>query len=107
MSTFARSTKYGRMFVATCVGAAFLWTLVLSVSPQLHQRIHADANRAEHSCAVTAIASGNYEHTPQPSPVSAPDRFAQFGTVPALSSIWVQPLFLKAHIFANAPPARG
>jgi hypothetical protein len=105
MSTFARSRNHGRTFVATCVGAAFLWALALSVSPQLHQRVHADANRAEHSCAVTLIANGSYDHVAQPPLISAPDLLAQFATVPALSSTWVQPLFLKAQIFANAPPA--
>jgi hypothetical protein len=107
MSTSARSTNHGRIFVATCVGAAFLWALALSVSPQLHQRVHADANRAEHSCAVTAIAAGSYEHAAQPPLISAPDLVSQFGRVPALSSTWVQPLFLQAHIFAHAPPGRG
>ena len=63
MSTFARSTNHGRTFVATCVFAAFVWAIALSVSPQLHQRVHADASRAEHSCAVTAIAAGAYEDT--------------------------------------------
>jgi hypothetical protein len=107
MSTFARSTNHGRTFVATCVFAAFVWTLALTVSPQLHQRIHADGNRPDHICAVTLIANGSYDHAAQPPLISAPDLFGQFGTVSALSSIWVQPLFLKAHIFANAPPARG
>jgi hypothetical protein len=107
MSTFARPTNHGRTFVATCVGAAFLWALALSVSPQLHQRVHADAPRTEHSCAVTAIASGNCDHVAQPPLVSAPDFVSQFGRVPSLNLVWVQPLFLKAHIFAHAPPALG
>ena len=107
MGTCARSTNHGRAFVATCVFAAFVWTLALSVSPQLHQRIHADGNRPDHTCAVTLVANGSYDHTAQPPLIKAPDLLVQFGTVSALSSIWVQPLFLKAHIFANAPPARG
>ena len=107
MSTFARSTNHGRAFVATCVFAAFVWALALSVSPHLHQRVHADGNRPDHICAVTLIATGSYDHAAQPPVISAPDLLAQFETVSALSSIWVQPLFLKAHIFANAPPARA
>jgi hypothetical protein len=106
MGTGARSTNHGRAFVATCLFAAFVWTLALSVSPQLHQRVHADANRSDHTCAVTLLATGSYDHSAQPPLIGSPDLLAQFGTVPALSSIWVQPLFLKAHIFANAPPAR-
>jgi hypothetical protein len=107
MSTFARSTNHGRTFVATCVGAAFLWALALSVSPQLHQRVHADANRAEHSCVVTAIASGNCDYTANPPLVSVPDLAVQFSKIPALPPKWVESLFLKAHIFAHAPPAIG
>jgi hypothetical protein len=107
MSMFARSSNNGRTFIATCVFAAFLWALGLSVSPQLHQRVHADASRAEHSCAVTAIASGSYEHAPQPPLVSAPLPALQFSKNAALTRQWVESLFLKAHVFANAPPVRG
>jgi hypothetical protein len=107
MNTFARSKSHGHAFVATCVFAAFVWALALSVSPQLHQRVHADANRAEHSCAVTAIASGNCDHVTHPPLVSTPTQAVQFSKVPALTPKWVQSLFLKAHIFAHAPPARS
>jgi hypothetical protein len=107
MSTFARSRNHGRTFIATCVFAAFIWALALSVSPQLHQRVHADANRGEHSCAVTAIASGAYDDAGAPPLLSAPLPAVQFSEISALTSQWVESLFLKAHIFANAPPARG
>ena len=105
MSTFAQPTNCVRAFVAAFVSAAFLWTLALSVCPQLHQFVHADANRVEHSCAVTMIASGSYDHAAHPPLVSAPDFALQFSKILALSSTWVEPLFLGAHIFANAPPA--
>src|SRR5713101_5533636 len=65
-----RSTIF-RAFVAVVTSAAFLWTLTLSVSPQLHERIHPDANRVDHSCAVTFVASGNYNHSPLAPLVSA------------------------------------
>ncbi|HZR06497.1 MAG TPA: hypothetical protein VFA61_11785 [Candidatus Udaeobacter sp.] len=105
MSTFARSTISARTFVATCVFAAFIWALALTVSPQLHASIHADGNRADHTCAVTLIATGSYDHAAQPSLASASDLVCQFGRVPTLGSTWVQPLFLSAHLFAHAPPA--
>jgi hypothetical protein len=107
MSMFARSTNHGRTFVATCLFAAFVWAIALSVSPQLHAGIHAEANRAEHSCAVTAIASGTYDHTAHPPLVIAPMPASQFSKIAALTPQWVESLFLKAHIFAHAPPARG
>jgi protein-S-isoprenylcysteine O-methyltransferase Ste14 len=105
MSIFARSRNHGRTFIATCVFAAFVWALALSVSPQLHQRIHSDATRAEHSCAVTAVTTGSYEHASHPSLVSALHPVAEFGQTAVLHSVWVQPMFLCAHIFAHAPPA--
>jgi hypothetical protein len=105
MSKFARSGNHGRAFIATCVFAAFVWALALSGSPQLHQRVHPDASRAEHSCAVTAITSGSYEHAPQPPLVSAPVPAVQFSKVPALNPLWVQSVFLGACIFEHAPPA--
>src|SRR6266478_565834 len=107
MSTLARSTNHGRAFVAVCVSAAFLWALALSASPQLHQRIHADANRAEHSCVVTMIASGSYNHAAHVPLVSAPIPPVQLSTILALALCWVQSPFLGACIFEHAPPAHG
>ena len=101
---FARSTNRGRTCVATCVITIFAWVLALSVSPQLHQRIHADGNRSDHTCAATLIATGSYEHAAQPPLINAPHPVGQFGVALALSSTWVQPLFLNAHLFAHAPP---
>ena len=103
----ARSNNYGRAFVAAFVSAAFLCALALSASPQLHQRVHKDANRAEHTCAVTMIASGNYDHVAHSPLVSAPAPSVQFSKIPALSPCWVQSPFLAAHIFEHAPPTRG
>ena len=104
MNSLARPHNCGRALVATFISAAFLWTLALSVSPRLHTRIHGDANRAEHSCAVTLIATGGYEHAAQPSLVTGPQFASFFSQVAALTSTWVRPLFLRAHIFAHAPP---
>lgn len=107
MSTFARSKECSRAFIATFISAAFFWTLLLSVSPQLHQRIHADANRGDHTCAVTLVATGNYDHAAHPPPIRAPQPSVQFSKIAALSSTWVQALFFSAHIFAHAPPAHS
>jgi hypothetical protein len=107
MSTFARSTNHGRAFIAICLFAAFLWALALSASPQLHQRVHPDANRAEHNCVATMIASGSYNHAAHPPMVSALVPAVQFSKIPALTPSWVQSPFLGACIFEHAPPARG
>jgi len=107
MSRFARSTNQGRAFIAISVSAAFLWALALSASPQLHQRVHPDANRAEHNCAATMIASGSYNYSAHAPLVSAPVPVVHFSKIPALTPQWVESPFLGACIFEHAPPVRG
>jgi hypothetical protein len=103
-----KSSMTARAFVTTLVATAFLWALAVSASPQLHQRVHKDANRVEHTCAVTMIASGGYDHAPHAPLVSAPILpVQQFSKIPALIPRWVQSPFLGACIFEHAPPARG
>src|SRR5438105_11858874 len=108
MSKFARSANNNwRALIAICVSGAFLWALALSASPQLHQRVHPDAGRVEHNCAVTMIASGSYNHAAHPPLVTAPVPAVQFSIIPALTPCWVQSPFLGARIFEHAPPGRA
>jgi len=107
MNRFARSRNHGRTFVAALVSAAFFWTLALSASPQLHERVHADANRVEHNCAATMITSGSYDHAAYPPLVGAAATALQFSKIPALTLCWVQSPFLGASIFEHAPPAHS
>jgi len=100
-----RSSRSDRAVVAIFLSVAFLWTLALSASPQLHQRIHRDANRGDHVCAVTLVASGNFNHSACPQLVSVPDLVDQFSSIPALTPKWVESPFLLARIFEHAPPA--
>ena len=100
-----RSSTTTRAFVAILASAGFLWALTLSVSPELHERVHRDANRVDHSCAVTCIASGNVDHSASPQLVSAPVVADQFCSIPALTPQWVESAFLQAHVFEHAPPA--
>ena len=95
----------GHSLVAGFVFATLFWALALSASPQLHQRVHADAKRVEHSCAVTLIASGSYDHAAQPALVSSPAPAILFSKALALTPQWVESPFLKASIFEHAPPA--
>jgi hypothetical protein len=69
-----------RAIVAAGFIGAFLFALVLSAAPQLHERIHQPSS-ATHECAVTLLTAGNCEHTPcdviaiapqPPKPASAP-----------------------------------
>ncbi len=105
MNSSGRSHTGVRVLVASVLFAAFSWTLLVSLSPRLHECIHGDANRSDHVCAITLIASGSYEHAGQPPPISAPKFDVCFAASAELTSTWVQPLFLNAHIFAHAPPA--
>ena len=93
-----------RSFFAAGLAVVFLWTLALSISPELHARVHADSGQSGHSCAATLIASGNYEH-PVPGPLFvAATRIAWRSHVPALTPLWVESLFLKASVLEHAPP---
>ncbi|MEY2490734.1 MAG: hypothetical protein QOC70_2676 [Verrucomicrobiota bacterium] len=60
-----------RAIVATGFIGAFLFTLVLSAAPQLHERIHQPTG-ATHECAVTLLTSGNCTHTPSNTITIAP-----------------------------------
>jgi hypothetical protein len=105
MNRFSRSDNYDRAVVAGFIFAAFFWAFALSASPHLHQRLHSDANRGDHTCAVTLLASGSYDHADAPPLISASRLQIGFSETPVLSSTWGQLLILKAHIFAHAPPA--
>src|SRR5204862_5121224 len=107
MRTFTHSIDRGRAFVAIFISTGFLYALALSASPQLHQRVHPDAGRADHNCAATMIASGSYNHAPHPPLVRAPVSAVQFSKIPALTPQWVESPFLGACILEHAPPARG
>src|SRR5467141_352381 len=100
-----RSSRSDRAVVATFLCLAFLWTLALSASPRLHQRVHRDATRGDHVCAVTMIASGNYNHSPSAPLLSVPVLVQRFSIVPALTPQWVESAFLLARIFEHGPPA--
>jgi len=102
-----KSSTKTRALVTSLVATAFLWMLALSSSPHLHARVHSDANQIEHTCAVTFVTSGKYSHSVSSPVISAPVPPSEFSEIRVLRSVWVQPLFLNAHIFAHAPPAHS
>jgi len=91
--------------VAVLVTAAFAWTIALSASPGLHERIHPGENRADHSCAVTVLRSGSFLHSSVPSLNLGGDFVAEFATIVELSPYWVPSQFLIASVFEHAPQA--
>src|SRR5207244_12344960 len=52
MSRVPRLTNRGSAFVETGVAAAFVWTLALSASPKIHERVTSDAHRGESTCPL-------------------------------------------------------
>lgn len=102
-----RSANFSRSLIALSVSAAFLWTLALGALPQLHERIHSDANQSNHECAITLVAAGNYHHAATGPLTAVPALAIQFSDLATLNSAWVPSLFLGARIFEHAPPARA
>jgi hypothetical protein len=101
------SLPRARATVASLVIAAFAWSLVLAASPQLHARIHRNANNTEHTCAATLLASGSYHHSAPPvllNSAAVPDFIS---VVAPLTPKWVGSTFLGASTFEHAPPSRA
>lgn len=94
-------------FAAALTVAGFAWAILLSVAPQWHERIHADANRVEHSCAVTFIAAGQCEHSAHAPTATELHPPVSFDRVIVLSCSWVPSLFLSASLLEHAPPTHS
>jgi hypothetical protein len=94
-----------RQSIGVILAAAFAWALVLAVAPGIHERIHADATRADHGCVVTLLHSGSYHHFVPPAcaPALHPMMFGPVCNAFAPRSRAA--LFLSARIFEHAPPA--
>lgn len=82
--------------------AAFLFALVLSATPQLHERIHGPSDTT-HQCAVTLLVAGNYEHTPCNAIAIAPPPHATTALV--LRHFDLVCAHLEFSLLEHAPPA--
>jgi hypothetical protein len=89
--------------MAAAFVSLFLFTLVLSAIPQLHERIHSSSHAANHECAVTLLSSGNYQHTVSDTIAIAPPPAAAFAHV-AFRFELVSPR-LEFSLLEHAPPA--
>ena len=100
-----------RRIVASSLLAALVFALGLAVSPQLHARLHPDADSPSHECAVTLIATGKYEQADAPPLVAAPQPAVVFEKIPALVPVWVAAPFLGARFSSTrrrrTPSARS
>ncbi len=94
-----------RSLVASSLLAAILFALGLAASPQLHARVHPDADSPSHECAVTLIATGKYEQADAPPVLIALQPVALLEKVPTFAPVWVPAPFLSAALLEHAPPA--
>jgi hypothetical protein len=63
----------GQRLTSVVLVVAIFWALTLSVSPQLHELVHPDADHEDHDCAVTLFLGGGLAHSPMlPSLVVGP-----------------------------------
>jgi hypothetical protein len=89
--------------VAAAFMGAFLFALVLSATPQLHERIHRASADASHQCAVTLLASGHCQHTPCDAISIAPPAPRQ-GDAFSLRSFEIVSPRLDFSLLEHAPP---
>lgn len=95
--------NFFRSIVAGIVSAGFLWMVALSVSPQLHAGVHADASDMAHHCGATLLASGNCQDAPSAPPVASPVLLPAFLPV-RVGTPAVQSPFLVVRALEHAPP---
>jgi hypothetical protein len=86
--------------------AAFLFALVLSATPQLHEQFHGATGAPNHECAVTLLASGNYQHTP-PATISLAPPVPPRPFVQASVSFRLVSAHLEFSLLEHAPPSNS
>ncbi|MGH7939032.1 MAG: hypothetical protein ACRD5Z_14810 [Bryobacteraceae bacterium] len=93
----------GKFFLGNFLALILLVAALLSAAPQLHERLHRDADTSSHQCIVTLIGSGHCQQTALP-PVAAPlARLTLLVTRPA-SSASVLVVTPCSSILEHAPP---
>ena len=77
----------GQRWTGGMLVIAILWAVTLTVSPQLHELVHPDADHEDHDCAVTLFLGGGLVHSP------------------VLPSLVAGPLFIFLRRTPSPPPA--
>jgi hypothetical protein len=100
--------KRGAFRAAIAAGSigAILFAVVLSAIPQLHEQIHDGFGAPNHECAVTLLASGNCQHTPQAT-ISLPPPGPPKLFVAAVASFSFVSAHLQFSLLEHAPPANS
>jgi hypothetical protein len=100
-----RDNKGWQSTLACLLVADLLIVGALAASPQLHQLVHHDADRADHECVVTIMVSGGSDGSPVPQVLDVGAILPMaFDFLPEMHSRNVAPLFLSTHVFEHAPP---
>jgi len=100
-----RPSWYGGT-TALVLATAIVLTLGLSVTPNLHERLH-PTGASLHQCAVTLMASGSCHYGAAAPLMIAPTTVLDLSKIPPPSLPWVESPFLAMRIFEHAPPAQS
>jgi hypothetical protein len=93
-----------KFVLAALVMDGFTLALAMEVSPELHHKIHHDADDGDHDCLVTALQAGGCDCA-MPLPPLVVIRWEPFlRVVPKIDLQWVAPLFLIHSVLEHAPP---
>jgi hypothetical protein len=102
-----RHAEKSRLALVTLVLAGMLLAVLMSASPDLHRRLHHDADDQQHECLVTVLHAGGCDAA-APAPVlAAVHQVILFTAAPILHAQWVEPLFLSNCVLEHAPPVMG
>jgi hypothetical protein len=94
----------GQRWTGAVLIVAIFWALTLSVSPQLHELVHPDADHEDHDCAVTLFLGGGLLHSPVlPSLVAGP-LFIFLRQTPSPPQDTFAVLFAGQRISERGPP---
>jgi hypothetical protein len=94
----------GQRWTGALLVVAVLWALTLTVSPQLHELIHPDADHEDHDCAVTLFLGGGLVHSQTlPSLVAGP-LFIYLRQTPNPPPEILAALFAGQRVFERGPP---
>ena len=102
-----RLVQTAQRSLSTVLVVAILWVLALTVSPQLHELVHPDADHEDHDCAVTLFLGGGLVHSSLlPSLVAGP-LLTFLRHTPNLPSEILAAIFRGQQIFERGPPVTG
>lgn len=94
----------GQRWVGALLVVAVFWALTLTVSPQLHEFIHPDADHEDHDCAVTLFLGGGLLHSAVLPSLVGGQLLTFFSYTPNPPSEIAATLFAGQRVFERGPP---